>query len=726
MNKIQYIENYLNRGWGLTPVGAPKIGDKNSGKNPFLPSWNKYPIKDLGEAKEYWDNDKKNNVGVMTGKVSGIVVLDIDEPKLFDKFLEQFPECRNTYIVRRNNAEEWQCHYYFRIDGFIPPSHNVKTTGWGDLMSNGKQVVAPPSIHYTSGVYEVLNEVEPLPFKQEYYDVLLMNKKTPPAKKKVAKEKISQGQRNNELFKRIQTLRDQGGSREEAEAVALDFCQECEPPYNKPEALKTVASAYSYNMHNEPIKTLEKLNYKLKKTVNEDGETCHKIEALPYHLVTEKVLDLLKDKVVNVNGELTILPEEQSSLQIIRSHADLFAYLGNEYQDTPDWKKRSQFMSREELLSLVRKGVERFSSIEYVPHYPSLKGVYYLTPELPPPDDDVIEKLLGFFTPETSEDRSLILALLMTVFWGGAPGQRAPFAITSKDGRGVGKSTLAETASKIIGQTSIQASTKDKAQVLITRLLSSGASQKRVVMFDNETSKGNRISNGEIAALFTLEEISGHKLYSAEASRQNNLVWIMTMNSPDFDSDFASRCVSISLKRPTYSSSWKTQLDVFIEKNRLVIISTLLSYLEQKTPSFSSTSRWGSWEAEVLAKVPDIDFESVTSLVNARRKSNDSEQDEFELILDEIKGYLKERGHDLEKEKLFIKNAQMAEIVKEATDLKSGRGHLLKIAKNIVDKSVAEELSTHRHRDWGQGFLWNGSCSDPTNIIRVGEKRKNR
>lgn len=259
---------------------------------------------------------------------------------------------------------------------------------------------------------------------------------------------------------------------------------------------------------------------------------------------------------------------------------------------------------------------------------------------------------------------------------------------------------------------------------MITRLLSSGASQKRVVMFDNETSKGNRISNGEIAALFTLEEISGHKLYSAEASRQNNLVWIMTMNSPDFDSDFASRCVSISLKRPTYSSSWKTQLDVFIEKNRLVIISTLLSYLEQKTPSFSSTSRWGSWEAEVLAKVPDIDFESVTSLVNARRKSNDSEQDEFELILDEIKGYLYERRHDIKKEKLFIKNAQMAEIVKEATDLKSGRGLLLKIAKNLVDKSVAEELSTHRHRDWGQGFLWNGSCSDPTNIIRVGEKKE--
>ncbi|MBS1371228.1 MAG: hypothetical protein HPZ91_14850 [Lentisphaeria bacterium] len=722
MDKMQQIKSYLNRGWGVTPVGAPESGNKASGKNPFRPQWTKNPVRDMETAKTYWDNDKGYNVGVITGEVSGLVVLDIDVPEVFDRFLEKFPECRNTYIVRRNNAPEWKCHYYFRLDGFTPPSHNVKTTGWGDLMSNGKQVVAPPSVHYTGGVYEVVNDVEPLPFKREYYDALLKSKK-----KAVKKDiswltagKIPEGSRNSILFEFIRQLRNEETSVEEARAAVPDFCRKCDPPYDEAEALKTVESVFSYNIPPKRKKTLAKLNYSLEKSVNEEGESSTKVKPLPYHQVTGRIQQLLEGKVANINGELVVLPREQSPLQVIRTQADLFGYLGNEYQDNPDWKKGPGFMSREELLSSIHERVQRFSAVEYIPHYPLLPGIYYLTPELPLPNDGIIDELLDFFTPATPEDRSLILALFMTVLWGGAPGQRAPFAITSRDGRGVGKSTLAETAAKIIRQTPIQASTKENAQKLITRLLSSGASQKRVVMFDNETSGSSRISNGEIAALFTLETISGHKLYSAEASLQNNLVWIMTMNSPDFDSDFASRCVSISLKRPEYASSWKMRLNRFIEEEYLVIISTLLSYLKRETPSFQSTSRWGSWEAEVLAKVPGIDFPGVAALLQERRKSNDTELDELELIADGLKGYLHECGHNPDTEKLFIRNTVMANIVREATDLKCGKKFLLQLAKNLVDKSMLKELSTHRHRDWGLGFLWTGRDSGTGIIQKAG------
>ena len=735
MDKMQQIKSYLNRGWGLTPVGAPKDGNENSGKNPFLPGWTKNPVRDMETAKTYWDNDKGYNVGVMTGEISGLVVLDIDYPEVFDKFLEKFPECRNTYIVRRNNAPDWKCHYYFKLDGFTPPSHNVKTTGWGDLMSNGKQVVAPPSVHYTGGVYEVVNEVEPLPFKKEYLANLLLA--LPKGKKKVTKEEkdilfsdfgsgVPEGERNNMLFKFLQRLRKEGTTIEEARAAALDFCQECASPYNEAEALKTVESVFSYNIPPKQKKTLAKLNYSLEKSVNDKGESSTKVKPLPYHQVTGRIQQLLEGKVANINGELVVLPREQSPLQVIRTQADLFSYLGNEYQDNPDWKKGPGFMSREELLSSIRERVQRFSAIEYIPHYPLLPGIYYLTPELPLPNDRVIDELLDFFTPATPEDRSLILALFMTVLWGGAPGQRAPFAITSKDGRGVGKSTLAETAAKIIRQAPIQASTKENAQKLITRLLSSGASQKRVVMFDNETSGSSRISNGEIAALFTLETISGHKLFTAEASLQNNLVWVMTMNSPDFDSDFASRCVSISLKRPEYASSWKTRLNCFIEEKHPVIVSTLLSYLKRETPSFQSTSRWGSRKAEVLAKVPGIDFPGVAALLRERRKSNDTELDELELIVDGLKEYLHECGHNPDTEKLFIRNTVMANIVREATDLKCGKKFLLQLAKNLVDKSMLEELSTHRHRDWGLGFLWTGRDSGAGVIQRAGYGKRSK
>lgn len=67
MDEMQQIKSYLNRGWGLTPVGAPEPGNKNSGKNPFLPQWTKNPVRDVGTARSFWDNDKGYNVGIMTG-----------------------------------------------------------------------------------------------------------------------------------------------------------------------------------------------------------------------------------------------------------------------------------------------------------------------------------------------------------------------------------------------------------------------------------------------------------------------------------------------------------------------------------------------------------------------------------------------------------------------------------------------------------------------------------
>ena len=377
MDKMQQIKSYLNRGWGLTPVGAPKDGNENSGKNPFLPGWTKNPVRNMETAKTYWDNDKGYNVGVMTGEISGLVVLDIDYPEVFDRFLEKFPECRNTYIVRRNNAPDWKCHYYFKLDGFTPPSHNVKTTGWGDLMCNGKQVVAPPSVHYTGGVYEVVNDVEPLPFKKEYLANLLLA--LPKGKKKVAKEEkdilfsdfgsgVPEGERNNMLFKFLQRLRKEGTTIEEARAAALDFCQECDPPYDEVEALKTVESVFSYNISPKRKKTLSQLNYYREGSTSDEGETQYKVKPLPFNEVSDRIAGLLDGEVANVYGELVLLPRSPEDDAVsLKTTADLFALLGNTFKDVPDWKKGQNYMTKEELFSSLKVMLPNLQSIEKVP-----------------------------------------------------------------------------------------------------------------------------------------------------------------------------------------------------------------------------------------------------------------------------------------------------------------------------------------------------------------------
>ena len=602
MNKMKYAQKYLDNGWGLIPLVPTKIGEKNSGKTPAGKGYLNAPVKSLETAQSWWDG-KDYNLGIVTGKPSGVIVLDIDHPEIFDTFLEKHPECRNTYIVRRNNAEEWRCHYYFKLDGFCPGTKTKQSSGWGDILSDGKYVVAPPSLHYSGGIYEVINDVEPLTFKKEYLaDVLLPAK---PEKKKVAKEKtdvlfadfesgIPEGERNTTLFQKIQQMKNSGEDKKEAEVAALEFCQECNPPYDESEALKTVESVYAYHTPELRQNTLTKLNYRREQTTNEQGETESKVKPLDYHLVVERFKQLLQGKVANVYGGLIVLPSNPDEKPFpLKNATDVFSYLGTAFRGVPDWMKGKGYMSKDELFSALTTHLPNLESVELMPHYPQLRNTHYVLPELPKSDMGILNAFLDFFAPETSYDRDLILSMFLTTLWGGPVGQRAPFLVTSKDGRGVGKSTLAETAAKLLNQVPIQASTRLDSASLTTRLLSWEAKKSRIVLFDNEVGTMQKISNAGMASLFTTGQISGHEMYKGEGSRANHLVWIMTLNSVTFDSDFASRCIPIALKRPEKAVNWQEKVNSFIEKNRWILIATMLELLKSHTESEQPITRWG-------------------------------------------------------------------------------------------------------------------------------------
>ena len=268
-------------------------------------------------------------------------------------------------------------------------------------------------------------------------------------------------------------MRNQGYSRKEAEAAALEFCQECIPPYDETEAMRTVGSIYEYHRTEQTKETLVKLNYCLETTQNDAGETVYKLKPLCFDLVLSRFQKLLNGKVVNVNDELIALPNNpEDKLFPLRNATDIFSYLGVAFKGIPDWMHGQGYMSKDELFSALSANLPEYESIEKTPHFPRLSKSIYLLPELPAADISILNKFLDFFSPETSYDRDLILAMFLTTLWGGPAGQRAPFLVTSKDGRGVGKSTLAETAAKLLNQVPIQASTRLDSDSLTTRLLS--------------------------------------------------------------------------------------------------------------------------------------------------------------------------------------------------------------------------------------------------------------
>ena len=157
MNYIHgIINNYLENGYSLIPV------DKE--KRPCI-YWKRYQyrkatIKDILQWHIQFDT---LNVGIVTGRISGLAVIDVDDLSLLPELEERIPEINETTRVKTSRGY----HYYFSLNG-----QNIRSTSrlFGknlELKSNGNYIVAPPSVinnyRYT---YEIpLSRILPVPDK---------------------------------------------------------------------------------------------------------------------------------------------------------------------------------------------------------------------------------------------------------------------------------------------------------------------------------------------------------------------------------------------------------------------------------------------------------------------------------------------------------------------------------------------------------------------------------
>ena len=84
---------YSVRGYSIIPI-------QSSNKIPYIKSWKSYqkdPASD-SQIEAWWKKNPKANIGIITGKISGITVVDIDKKKgQASTPLSAFPE---TYTVR--------------------------------------------------------------------------------------------------------------------------------------------------------------------------------------------------------------------------------------------------------------------------------------------------------------------------------------------------------------------------------------------------------------------------------------------------------------------------------------------------------------------------------------------------------------------------------------------------------------------------------------------------
>ena len=110
-------------------------------------AWRDYQVRRASpaEVRRWARRGLFGNVGIVCGQVSGnLVVLDFDAPDAYDAFHTRFPSLENTFMVATGGGG-W--HVYLRV-GDLPLSRRGQGV---ELCAEGRQVVAPPSVHPTTG-----------------------------------------------------------------------------------------------------------------------------------------------------------------------------------------------------------------------------------------------------------------------------------------------------------------------------------------------------------------------------------------------------------------------------------------------------------------------------------------------------------------------------------------------------------------------------------------------
>ncbi len=226
-------------------------------KHPRFRNWQERATCDSDTIEEFWWNHKGSNVGVATGAVSGVFVLDVD-PKNGGQ------ESLDALVMKHGRIETLQAltgsrgkHFYFEHPG-KPVKNGVALLPGLDIRGDGGLVVAPPSIHVSGQRYEWdgLDEFADTPVLPSPSWLLeLIYGKRPDGDKPRFElpAEISEGERNETLHRYACSLRGSGGGLEFAEildAVVAVNRSRCKPPLDDAEVKTLVESACRHDKGN--------------------------------------------------------------------------------------------------------------------------------------------------------------------------------------------------------------------------------------------------------------------------------------------------------------------------------------------------------------------------------------------------------------------------------------------------------------------------------------------
>lgn len=182
------MDKILN--WALSYSNRASIIPVGKDKKPLI-NWKPYQAKKATkeEITAWWEKFPGANVGIITGQISNIAVIDVEKGGKID-------DLPKTAMVQTGGGG-WHLYYEY-----CPGTENkTRVRPLTDIRGNGGYVVAPPSIHSSGKEYVWIRKGKLQPFPKNLFGI-----KSEPTKWDDVALGITEGQRNETASKYIGKL----------------------------------------------------------------------------------------------------------------------------------------------------------------------------------------------------------------------------------------------------------------------------------------------------------------------------------------------------------------------------------------------------------------------------------------------------------------------------------------------------------------------------------------
>ncbi len=251
---LSYIQNiiyqYINNRYSLIPVDHKK--------RPCI-YWKKYQYQraTAEEILKWHTQFDTLNIGIVTGSISQLAVIDVDDITLLPALKEIVPEIEETTRVKTNRGY----HYYFNLNGRDVKSSNTLFGIPLELKSNGNYIIAPPSVinGYTY-TYEVpLSEISPIPEaltlkgndkisdKRSAFKIPRYHGNNVACIRQILRKELEEGERDISLFILYNLLLQNKNAQEYAKYIIEKKNQAIAKPLTEKELKKIYKRQYRYS-----------------------------------------------------------------------------------------------------------------------------------------------------------------------------------------------------------------------------------------------------------------------------------------------------------------------------------------------------------------------------------------------------------------------------------------------------------------------------------------------